>query len=150
MTTAQSDTYGVTLHDGDEANGVANVVSVLLSQNLENFPDRIAVARRMSRPVTIYSTDTESACTIVFGSENATVYNDVVGRPSVTVMATVNQILDVSQLRMRAGGLLPVGFCTKRGVSVLTEILTHRLVVKGLLSHTIASLRTIALLSVAQ
>lgn len=150
MTSADTVQYHVSLYDGDNANGVANIVATLLTQNLENFTARVKIARRMARPVTIYSSDTESACTIVFGSDVAVVYNDVVGRPSVTVMATVNQILDLSQLKVIGRGLLPVGFFTKRGLSVLAAILTHRLIVKGLLLHTVASLRTIALLSVVE
>jgi hypothetical protein len=124
------------------------MVGVLIEQNFENFPNRIKIARRIPRPVTVFSTDTDAACTVVFGTNEAVVYNDVLGRPSVTVIATVDQLLDVSQLEMRAGGLLPVGFFTKRGMSVLGNILSHKLVVKGLLTHTLTSLRFIALVSV--
>ena len=147
MTTVETG-YAVTLYDGDDANGVAGIVGMLLGQNLENFPSRVKFARRISRPVAIYSTDTETACTIIFGSDEAVVYNDIVGKPAVTVMATVDQILDVSQLPMKAGGLVPVGFFTGRGISVLGQILQHKLVVKGLLTHTVTALRTIALVSV--
>ncbi|CAG7631747.1 MULTISPECIES: hypothetical protein [Rhodococcus] len=147
MTTVEKG-YAVTMYDGEDANGVAGIVGMLLGQNLENFPSRVKFARRISRPVSIYSTDTETACTIIFGSDEAVVYNDIVGKPAVTVMATVDQILDVSQLPMKAGGLVPVGFFTGRGMSVLGEILKHKLVVKGLLTHTVTALRTIALVSV--
>lgn len=147
MTTVETG-YAVTLYDGQDANGVAGIVGMLLGQNLDNFPSRVKFARRISRPVAIYSTDTDTACTIVFGSDEAVVYNDIVGKPAVTVMATVDQILDVSQLPMKAGGLVPVGFFTGRGMSVLGQILQHKLVVKGLLTHTVTALRTIALVSV--
>ncbi|MGW4332156.1 hypothetical protein ACWEK5_04940 [Rhodococcus koreensis] len=147
MTTVEKG-YAVTMYDGQDANGVAGIVGMLLGQNLENFLSRVKFARRISRPVAIYSTDTETACTIIFGSEEAVVYNDIVGKPAVTVMASVDQILDVSQLPMKAGGLVPVGFFTKRGMSVLFSILKHDLVVKGLLTHTVTALRTIALVSV--
>ncbi|MFC9549917.1 hypothetical protein ACFTWF_03615 [Rhodococcus sp. NPDC056960] len=147
MTTVETG-YAVTLYDGQDANGVAGIVGMLLGQNLDNFPSRVKFARRISRPVAIYSTDTETACTIIFGSDEAVVYNDIVGKPAVTVMATVDQILDVSQLPMKAGGLVPVGFFTGRGMSVLGQILQHKLVVKGLLTHTVTALRTIALVSV--
>ncbi|MEN0134912.1 MAG: hypothetical protein AAGC80_07175 [Rhodococcus sp. (in: high G+C Gram-positive bacteria)] len=147
MTTVETG-YAVTLYDGQDANGVAGIVGMLLGQNLDNFPARVKFARRISRPVAIYSTDTETACTIIFGSDEAVVYNDIVGKPAVTVMATVDQILDVSQLPMKAGGLVPVGFFTGRGMSVLGQILRHKLVVKGLLTHTVTALRTIALVSV--
>ncbi|MFD7008041.1 hypothetical protein [Rhodococcus jostii] len=148
MTTVAPAAYPVTLYDGPEANGVATIVGTLLGQNFESFPARVKFARKISRPITIVSTDTETACTIVLGTDEAVVFNDVVGRPSVTVYATVDQILDVSQLPMKAGGLLPVGFFTNRGLRVLKEIATRKLVIKGLLTHTVTALRTIALVSV--
>ncbi|TCK26289.1 hypothetical protein [Pseudonocardia endophytica] len=142
-------TYGVTCHDGDEANGVATILSMLLSQNFAKKPELVDVARRMSRPVAVISTDTGTEATLEFGTDGVVLRNGVHGKPSVAVHATVDQILDVSQLTMKAGGLLPVGFLTGRGMKVLGQILAHRLVVKGLLTHTVSSLRTIALLSVA-
>ncbi len=129
---------------------MASILAMLLGQNLENYPDRIAIARRMPRPVAVYSTDTATMATIVFGNDEATVYNGTVGRPSVTVMASVDQITDVSQLKMKGAGLLPVGFFTKRGLHVLGEIARHRLVVKGLLTHTVTALRFIAVISVVE
>ncbi|WP_370179909.1 hypothetical protein [Rhodococcus wratislaviensis] len=150
MTIVESSTYPVTLYDGEDANGVASIVGMLLGQNVENYPSRVKFARKIPRPVSIYSTDTDSACTIVFGTDEAIVYNDIVGRPSVTIKASVDQILDVSQLSMKAGGLIPVGFFTTRGMTVLGGILTHKLVVKGLLTHTLTALRTIALVSVVE
>jgi hypothetical protein len=141
-------TYAVKCHDA-EPNGVASILSMLLAQNFSAKPDMVAVAKRMKRPVAIISTDTETQATIDFGHDGATIYNGVMGSPSVLIYATVDQILDVSQLKMKAGGLVPVGFFSKRGGRVLGQIVTHKLVVKGLLSHTVSSLRTIALVSVA-
>ncbi|WP_224401174.1 hypothetical protein [Pseudonocardia sp. ICBG1034] len=142
-------TYTVTCHDGDEANGVANILSMLLAQNFAAKPELVRVARSMSRPVAVISTDTGTQATVEFSHHGVTLRNGVHGDPSVAVHATVDQILDVSQLRMKAGGLAPVGFFTRRGAKVLGQILGGELVVKGLLTHTVASLRTIALLSVA-
>lgn len=139
--------YTFALHD-DPPNGVSRILANLLTQNLEKFPARRRVARRIPRPVAVHSTDTDSTATIEFGPTGGTVYNDLVGRPSVIVKASVAQILDVSQLRMRGGGLLPVGFFTKRGLRVLRQILTRKLVVTGLLTHTVTALQFIALVSV--
>jgi len=151
MPSTNTNHYPVRFSDGEEdANGVASIVGTLLEENLKSFPSRTKTARRIPRPVAICSKDTDSACTISFGSDGAVVSNDVVGSPSVTVIATTAQILDVSQLPMKAGGLVPVGFFTKRGISVITAILTRKLVVKGLLTHTVTLLRTIALISVAE
>lgn len=142
--------YKVEVADGDDANGVASILSSLLQQNFEKFPERASIARRMRRPVGVYSKDTDASATIIFDSEGAVIHNGLIDKPSVIVNATVNQILDVAQLKVVGKGLVPVGFFTKRGLHVLGEILKRRLVVKGLLTHTFASLRTIALVSIAE
>jgi hypothetical protein len=72
----------------------------------------------------------------------------LVGRPSVRVEPGVDQIIDVSQLKMKTGGLAPVGFFTRRGLRVLADIARHPLVVKGLPTHTVAALQFIALVSI--
>jgi hypothetical protein len=148
LTSTEETAYPVLLNDGDDANGIANILCTLLQQNFENFPHRVRIARRMRRPVAVYSTDTDSSATIHFDDSGVKVSNDIVEKPSVVVRATVDQIIDVSQLPMKMGGLLPVGFFTKRGLSVLGSILRHRLIVRGLLVHTVSALRLIALLSV--
>ncbi|MBC2637874.1 MULTISPECIES: hypothetical protein [unclassified Rhodococcus (in: high G+C Gram-positive bacteria)] len=149
MTTVHPTTYTLSLYDGDDANGVANILATLLEQNLHNHPERLALARTFTRPVAVFSTDTNAAATIIFRDDHATVCNDFVNNPAVVVWATVGQILDVSQLEMKAGGLLPVGFFTRRGLGVLRDIATHKLVVQGLLTHPVTALRMIAMLSVA-
>jgi hypothetical protein len=140
--------YPVTLDEGHDANGIAGVISTLLTQNLEAFPARVRLARRLTRPVAIEASDIGSTCTISCGPEAVRVANGVAGRPGVTVSATVEQILDLSQLRMKASGLLPVGFLTRRGLRVLAAIATGKLRVRGLIVHPVTALRVIALLSV--
>lgn len=140
--------YPVNLNDGPDANGIAGVIATLLTQNFENFPGRIQLARKLTRPVTITGSDIDSTCTISCGSRAVAISNDVVGKPVVTVTATVEQILDLSQLKMKASGLLPVGFFTKRGLRTLAAIASGNLRVRGLITHPVTALRVIALLSV--
>jgi hypothetical protein len=147
MTAATGD-YPVTLDEGHDANGIAGVVATLLTQNLETFPGRVRLARKLNRPVAINAVDIDSSCTISCGSGAVRICNDVVGKPSVTVSATVEQILDLSQLKMKASGLLPVGFFTQRGLRTLFAIASGNLKVRGLIVHPVTALRVIALLSV--
>lgn len=136
---------------GDNPNGVAFILGALLDENFTNFPGRADVARKMRKPVAVESVDTSETTTAEFGAEGMKLHNGVYGKPAVTVKATVDQITEVSQLKMKAGGLLPVGLLfSKRGMKVLGWILTHKLVVKGLLTHPITSLRFIALVSVVE
>lgn len=146
MKTAQQ--YGITTYD-DQPNGLAGILTTLLGQNLEQHPERRKIARSIPRPVAVHSTDTQQTATIVFHQDRAEVYNDLVGRPSVLVKASVAQVMDVSQLRMRARGFVPLGFFTRRGLRVLGQILTGKLVVRGLLTHTATALKFIALISIA-
>ena len=131
-----------------EANGVTGILGSLLDENFTNFPDRSRIARRVRRPVAVYSIDTDESTTAVFEGGNAVLCNGIVGKPAVTVKATVEQILAVSELKMVGGGLVPVGFFTKRGLGVLGQIARHKLVVKGLIKHPLTALRFIALVSI--
>lgn len=143
--------YTLELHDGDDANGVANILASVLTQGIHAHPDRVHVARRIQRPVAVVNTDTDSAATVTFGISGARIYNDVVRKPAVIVYgrSSIRSWMDLSQLRMTTGGLLPVGLVTTRGLSVLGDILSRRLIVEGLLTYPLTSLRLIALLSVA-
>lgn len=141
--------YDVKLYDGDEANGVASIVATLLDQNMNGIPGRIAIARRMPRPICIYSLDAEDACTVSFRRNDCIVYNGIVGHPSVLVKATTDDIIEVSQLRMDLSGLVPTSLLfTPRGMKILLQILKHKLVVKGLILHPITSLQVIGLFSI--
>jgi hypothetical protein len=131
-----------------EANGVTGILGSLLDENFTNFPDRNRIARRVHRPVAVYSVDTDESTTATFDTINAAVRNGIVGKPAVTVKATVEQILAVSELKMAGGGLVPLGFFTRRGLGVLGQIARHKLVVKGLLTHPLTALRFIALVSI--
>lgn len=150
MTLTAAAAYPVVVVDGDGANGVSSLLSTVLEQNLAAFPKRVRTARKVPRPVMVRSADTGEAATLVFHPDRLDVWNGEVGRPSVTVIATVEQVLDVVELKMRAGGLLPVGFFTARGARILGAIATHRLVVKGLVRHPVTALAFIALASTVE
>jgi hypothetical protein len=142
--------YRISLYDGDRANGAAGILCTLLVENLRKFPNRVNIARKMPRPVAVYRTDTGTTATIVFHADHAVVFNDIVGRPSVIVKATNDQVANITKLRMKAGGLLPVGLLARQGRAVVGEILRHKLAVKGLLTHTVTVLQFIALVSTVE
>lgn len=142
--------YDVKLYD-EEPNGVSHIVSLVLQENLGDVEGRVEIARRMPRPISIIATDQNAAATLVFGKNDLTIYNGIVGRPSVVVSATIDEILEVTQLKMVGKGLIPVGLLfTKRGMKILLLILKHKLVVKGLILHPITVLQLIGIVSVAE
>ncbi|UGT67748.1 hypothetical protein LTT66_31895 [Nocardia gipuzkoensis] len=150
MTRIQSSEYLVNQYDEEGGNGVANNVSTLLEQNTQNTPGRALIARRMRHAVAIYSTHTVTSFSVMFGTPGNTVFHSIVGSPRVIVFATFDRILGVSQLRMSAGGLLPVSLLTKRGITVLKQILAHRRLVEGPPTHPVTTLRLPAVVSVIE
>ena len=140
--------FTVTCSGGEEANGIANIMQALLAQNFANKPHLVKVARKMRHPVTIVNTDTETECTIDFANDGITIYNGIVGEPNIAFYVNSDQLLQLSQMKVRAGGKLPTGLLSPRS-PVLRQILGRKIVVKGLLGHSLASGRAFALLSLA-
>src|SRR5258708_23204705 len=87
-----------------EANGVTGILGSLLDENFANFPDRSHIARRLRKPVAVYSVDTDESTTAVFDTFDAVVRNGIVGEPVVTVKATAEQLLPVPELQLPGGG----------------------------------------------
>ena len=140
--------FTVTCSGGEEANGIANIMQALLAQNFANKPGLTKTARKMRHPVTIVNTDTETECTLDFANEGITIYNGIVGEPRVAFYVSSDQLLQLSQMKVRAGGKLPVGLLSPRS-PVLRQILGRQIVIKGLLSHCFATGRAFALISLA-
>ncbi|HUR74062.1 MAG TPA: hypothetical protein VMZ00_07285 [Sporichthya sp.] len=140
--------FTVTCAGGEEANGIASIMQALLVQNFANKPGLTKTARKMRHPVTIVNTDTETECTLDFATEGITIYNGIVGEPNVALYVSSDQLLQLSQMKVKAGGKLPIGLMSPRS-SVLRAILTRQIVIKGLISHTLATGRALALISLA-
>jgi hypothetical protein len=140
--------FTVTCSGGEEANGIANIMQALLAQNFANKPKLTKTARKMRHPVTIVNTDTETECTLDFATEGITIYNGIVGEPNVALYISSDQLLQLSQMKVKAGGKLPIGLMSPRS-PVLRQILSRQLVIKGLISHTFATGRALALISLA-
>ncbi len=140
--------FTVTCSGGDEANGIANIMQALLAQNFANKPHLVKTARKMRHPVTVVNTDTETECTMDFTDEGITIYNGIVGHPNIAIYASSDQLLQLSQMKVKAGGKLPVGLVSPRS-PVLHQLLARKIVIKGLLAHWLASGRALALISLA-
>ncbi len=140
--------FTVTCSGGEEANGIANIMQALLAQNFANKPSLTKTARKMRHPVTIVNTDTETECTLDFAPEGITIYNGIVGEPNVAFYVSSDQLLQLSQMKVKAGGKLPLGLMSPTS-PVLRQILRRQIVVKGMLSHWFATGRTFALISLA-
>jgi len=141
--------YSVMLADGDEANGLAYLINMLLSQNLSANPEKQKLAAKMNCTIGIDSIDTEQKVTLTFSPEQLIIKNDFTKPRHITVSATTDHIMEVSQLKV-IRNIFPVGFLTKRGWQLIKEILTGRFKIKGLIIHPLKVIKFVALVSIAQ
>lgn len=133
----------------DDVNGTGAVLYGLISEKVAKDPRAAHVARVIGRPVTVRNVDDGAEATVVPGPTATRVINGPAVNPVVYVEATVDQLLDLSQLEMRRGGLWPIGLFTGRGARILLQIATGKLKVRGLLRHPLIVFRFLALVSVA-
>lgn len=88
-----------------EDNGLANMLSTLMRQNLEDHPERRKVFEGMRGAVAIFAEDAEVAVTIECDGERAVFKDGVVGIPDLTIRGGFEQIGDLS--RMESIGAVP-------------------------------------------
>ena len=141
--------YQMELADGEQANGLANLLNMLLSQNLASNPEKQKLAQKMNCSIGLYTNDTEQHCTLVFGRDKLSIMNGQVKPVRVMLSANTSHLIDVTQLKV-IGGWLPLGFFTKRGWQTIKEILARRLIVKGLVIHFFTVISFISLVSIAR
>jgi hypothetical protein len=90
---------------GAEDNGLANMLSTMLRQNVEDHPERVATARGMRGRMAIFAEDAEVAISIDFEGERVLFRDGIVGVPNLTIRGGFEQIGDLS--RMEQVGPLP-------------------------------------------
>ena len=95
----------VELAPGASDNGLAVMMATLLSQNLEDHPERGAIFERLTGRVAIIAEDADVALTMRFGARRAVVYDGIVGIPDLTVRGSAEAIADLSRMETGRFGL---------------------------------------------
>ena len=95
----------IELDPGAEDNGLANMLSGLMRQNLSDHPERAAAFARMLGSIAIFAEDAAVAVTIESDGKRAVFFDGITGIPDVTVRGGFEQIGDLS--RMESLGPFP-------------------------------------------
>ena len=95
----------VELAPGASENGLAIMMATMMSQNLEDHPERHAVFDRLGGRVAIVAEDADVALTMDFRDRRAVVYDGIVGIPDVTVRGSWELIADLSRMENGPFGL---------------------------------------------
>jgi hypothetical protein len=114
----------ITLAPGAEDNGLAVMLADLLRQNLESKPHKLRDMKAITGRIAIVADDAEVAMTLRFDGGNLIVYDGIVGIPDVSVRASSDVILALSNMPLTTRFALPFpSFRDRDGAKVLREVL---------------------------
>jgi hypothetical protein len=112
--------------------GLADMVSNLIRQNLEQKPHKLGSFRALHSNVVIVARDIDITVTLAFEGGKLTVYNDVVGNPDLKIVADHDAILGLSLINICLG--LP-NYFDRRGRDILKNLLLGNLKIEGMFKH---------------
>lgn len=100
----------IVLAPGAAENGLAVMMATMMSQNLEDHPDRLDAFDRLVGRVSIIAEDADVALTMELLGGRVIVHDGIVGIPDLTIRGSSDLIADMS--RMENG---PLGLPDPRG-----------------------------------
>ena|SRR5258706_10965796 len=137
----------IELARGADENGLAVMLADLLRQNLESKPHKVRDMKAITTArIAILAEDAEVAMTLRFKDGDLTVYDGVVGVPDVTVRASSDVILTLSNIPLTRRFGLPVP--GKIVGEVLTAMRKGTMKVDGAASHAGVMLHLTRIMSV--
>ena len=120
------------LDNGAKDVGLAEMLFNLLRQNLEQNPQKWSSFEALDSNVVMVARDIDITLTLAFRKGTLKIYNGIVGKPDLKIMANHDVILELSLINIRMG--LPDYF-DKTGRNVFKKILMGELKIEGLLRH---------------
>ena len=122
----------IILDDGAKDVGLAEMLFNLLRQNLEQNPQKRSSFEALNSNVVIVARDIDITVTLAFRKGELTIYNGIVGKTDLMIIADHDAILDLSLINIFMG--LP-NYFDKVGRSILKKLLLGNLKIEGLLKH---------------
>lgn len=122
----------VILDEGAKDVGLAEMLSNLLRQNLEQNSQKLSSFEALHSNVVIVAKDIDITVTLAFRKGELTIYNGIVGKTDLMIIADHDAILDLSLINIFLG--LP-NYFDKVGRSILKKLLLGKLKIEGLLKH---------------
>ncbi len=136
----------IVLDEGAQENGLANMLADLMTQNMEQNPEKARAFKWIKGSVSITAPDIEISLTMFFNRGNCVIFDGVVGVPDLQVEADSETILNLSTVPVRFG--LP-DLLGPAGQKLIKKLLSRELKVYGLPFHPITLILLTNVLSVA-
>jgi hypothetical protein len=124
----------IVLDDGAKDVGLAEMLFNLLSQNLEQNPQKLSSFEALKSNVVIVARDIDITITLAFKGGELTIYDGVVGKADLKIVADHDAILALSLINIFMG--LP-NYLDKTGRDILKRLLLGSIQIEGLLKHPV-------------
>ena len=122
----------IILDDAAKDVGLAEMLFNLLRQNLEQKPQKISSFEALDSNVVMVAKDLDITITLAFKRGELKIYDGVVGKPDLKIIADHDAILELSLINICMG--LP-NYFNKTGRNVFKKVLLGDLKIEGLLKH---------------
>jgi len=124
----------IVLDDGAKDVGLAEMLFNLLSQNLEQNPQKLSSFGALKSNVVIVARDIDITITLAFKGGELTIYDGIVGKADLKIVADHDAILALSLIHIFMG--LP-NYLDKTGRDILKRLLRRSIQIEGLLKHPV-------------
>ncbi len=128
-----------------QENGLAVMLAQLLQQNLEEHPEKKRAFSWLRGSVAISAPDAEVDLTMFFNRGSCVVFDGIVGKPDLHVIANSEEILGLSNIPLKFG--LPDVFSNQTH-DLVKKLLTRKIKIGGLVFHPVTLAIVTNLLSV--
>jgi len=135
----------IILDEGAKDVGLAEMLCNLLSQNLEQKPQKFSSFGALKSNVVIVAKDIDITITLAFKGGELTIYDGVVGKADLKIVADHDAILELSLINIRMG--LP-NYFDNTGRNVFKKVLLGDLKIEGLLRHPLQLIHLTKIFSV--
>jgi hypothetical protein len=121
------------------------ILEELITGNIAKSPAKQNIYKKMKGVIAIDLPDIEAAVTLIFGQGKLTIEAGINGNPDIIIRTSYDLVMDLNMINIRWG--LPYYF-DEAGRRVLGHILSGRLKIKGMFSHTVLLTRLTIIMSV--
>jgi hypothetical protein len=121
------------------------IISELLSSNIEQKPQKKDTFRSMYGIVAIDLKDIEAAVTLIFAGGKLRIAPGIVGKPDIIIKTDSDKVIGLNSISIKFG--LPYYF-DEAGLTVIKQLLTGDLKIKGMIAHPILLTKLTKIMSV--
>jgi hypothetical protein len=122
----------IILDDGARDVGLGEILFHLLGQNLEQKPQKVGSFQALDSNVVIVARDIDITVSLAFKGGELTIYNGIVGKADLRIIADHDAILDLSLVNILKG--FP-NFFDRTGRTILKKLFLGNLKIEGMLKH---------------